>query len=353
MIQLLRDRRLRSLQANWRDTLLLLNQFRWPLILFVFAISGGGMLYYSLARQAGEPVGNLPEAIYLVLLLTFLQPLGDFPQAWYLELFYFVMPVIGIGILAQGIADFGVSFFNRRTRSKEWEMAIASTFNNHAVLVGLGHLGYRVALQLNDMDQDVVVLEQDPLAHLVTNVRKVGVTVIQDDASQEPALEAAGIRRARSIILCTQNDSLNLQIAVKARSMNPGIKVIVRIFDEDFAQALHDQFGFIALSATGMAAPAFASAAAGVVITHPIAVDGNALALGRLTISRDSAIAGISVERLEQDYNLSVVMLHNSHLSDLHPPSSQMLSEGDVLAVLGHPQEITTLIHKNGIPDEM
>ena len=58
------------------------------------------------------------------------------------------MPIIGIGILAQGLADFGSAIFNRKTRNKEWEMAVASTLNKHTILVGLGHLGYRVALEI-------------------------------------------------------------------------------------------------------------------------------------------------------------------------------------------------------------
>ena len=98
-----------------------------------------------------------------------------------------------------------------------------------------------------------------------------------------PSLEAANIKDARTIILASQNDAMNLQIALKARSMNPKIKVVIRIFDEDFAHALQDQFGFIALSATEMAAPVFAAAASGVDVTNPISIEGQLLSLARLT----------------------------------------------------------------------
>lgn len=59
------------------------------------------------------------------------------------------MPLLGLSILAQGLADLGGLLFNRRQRSQEWEMAIASTFDRHIVVVGLGHLGYRVVPQLH------------------------------------------------------------------------------------------------------------------------------------------------------------------------------------------------------------
>lgn len=343
----LKSWQLRKWRANWRDSMLLLRQFGWPLGLFFLVLVGGGFSYFYLAENAGEPVHSLPEAIYLVLALTFLQPMGEFPDAWYLELFYFAMPVIGIGILAQGVADFGVSFFNRRTRSKEWEIAVVTTFSNHIVLIGLGHLGYRVVKNLNQMQQDVVVVELNPNADLVNNARKIGVPVLQDDGTREVTLEAAGIRRARSIILCTQNDSLNLQIAVKARSMNPAIQVVVRIFDDDFAQALHDQFGFIALSATSMAAPAFAAAAAGIEMTRPITVEGEPLSLARLKVLSNTPLVKLTVGEVEKQYEVSVVLLRRNNEPDFHPASIRSLSPGDALVVLGGPGEINHLVQEN------
>jgi Trk K+ transport system NAD-binding subunit len=339
--------RFRKLRANWRDTLLLLREFAWPLAFFSLALVGGGTAYYVLAENAGEPLSNLSEAVYLVLSLTFFQSSGEFPQAWYLEAFFFIMPVIGIGILAQGVADFGAALFNRRTRSKEWEMAVASTFSNHIIVIGLGHLGFHVVQNLRELGQEIVAVEQNPSADLIATVRRWGIPVLQDDGRRAVTLEAAGVRRAHSIILCTQNDTLNLQIAVKARSMNSRIQVVVRIFDDDFAQALHQQFGFTALSATGMAAPAFASAAAGVDITRPITLEGNSLSLARVQVTASGRLSGLSVSQVEQMYEVSVVMLGRDGDSDLHPAADRCLSPGDVLAVLGGPKEIGILVQQN------
>ena len=45
---------MRSWQAAWRDTLILLNEFRLPLILFNLVIIGGGLYYRLLATQVGQ-----------------------------------------------------------------------------------------------------------------------------------------------------------------------------------------------------------------------------------------------------------------------------------------------------------
>jgi Trk K+ transport system NAD-binding subunit len=337
----------RKWRASWRDTLLLLREFRRPLILFGVTVLGSGFLYRQAAIQVGEPLTSLTEAIYITLTLSFLQPTGDFPSQPVLQVFFFLMPVIGVGLLATGLTDFGVLLFNRRARSKEWEMAVASTFSNHTILVGLGHLGFRVIQNLNEMEEPAVVIELNPSVDLIATVQALNIPVLQDDASRKVTLEAAGVRQARTIVLCTQNDSLNLQIAMKARSLNPTIRVVIRIFDDDFADALQQQFGFMALSATSMAAPAFAAAAAGADITRPITVEGQSLSLGRITIGKTSRLKELSVATVEQKYDVSVVLLKHAGESDLHPHGKRTLGDDDVLAVLGNPQKISLLVHDN------
>jgi voltage-gated potassium channel len=315
-------------------------------VIFLLAVFGGGILYYTIAAQVGEPLQNLTEAIYIVLTLAFLQPPGEFPHSPYLEAFFFVMPLVGIGALALGLADFGYLFFNRRARSKEWEMAIASTLDKHHILVGLGHLGFHVVQHLKGaMNQPMAVIELDPSADLITAVQQMDIPIIHDDASRESALEAAGIRKASSIILCIQNDAINLKIALKARSLNPGIRVIIRIFDDDFAHALTDQFGFIALSGTGLAAPAFAASATDSEITRPISIEGEALSLARITISPGCLLEGKTVGQIEDNYIVSVILVRHDGKSDFHPTDSHPVAVNDMVAVLGRPDRLHQLIH--------
>jgi Trk K+ transport system NAD-binding subunit len=318
------------------------------LLWFTVAVLGGGLIYYALSKLLDEPLSSPVEAIYIVLTATFLQPSNrDFPQHFALQAFHFFMPIIGLVVLAQGLADFAGLLFNRRARSKEWEMAVATTLNHHNILVGLGHLGYRVVLKLHEMGEQVVIIEINPNADTVAAARGLGIPVIQDDATRPVALEAANVKNARTIILASQNDSMNLQIALKARSMNPKIQVVIRIFDEDFAHALQEQFGFIALSATEMAAPVFAAAAAGVDVTNPISVEGQLLSLARLTISADAPFAHKTVGFVEDNYHLNVVLLRHDHHSEMHPTDSSSLHAGDTIAVLGGSEQLNQLLHDN------
>ncbi|RMF46065.1 MAG: hypothetical protein D6755_07120, partial [Anaerolineae bacterium] len=331
----------------WRDTRVLVREFRGSLLAFAGMLLGGGALYYTLAQNAGEPLPSLAESVYHILGLVFLQPIEPFPRAWYLQIFFFLAPLAGLSILAQGIADFGVMLFNRRARGKTWEVAVASLFKNHIVLVGLGHLGFRVLQTLTEMGNEVVVIERAPNPDLAARVRARGIPIIEGDATRQMTLQEAGVARARAIVVCIQEDSVSLQIAVKARSLNPDIAVTVRIFDDDFAADLSQQFGFHAMSATGMAAPAFAAAAAGMDMTRPITVEGQSLSLARLKVTAGSPLDDMRIGEVESRYHVSVVLLRRDTESTLHPPSEKHLAPGDTLAVLGGPAEISRLHQDN------
>jgi len=341
--------RWRHVQAGFRDTTILLREFRAPLFWFSFAVIGGGILYHRLSEQLNEPVNSLAEAIYIVLIATFLQPANrDFPNHILLQAFHFLMPVIGLIVLAQGLADFGSLFFNRKSRNKEWEMAVASTLQNHIILVGLGHLGYRVALKLHEMGEALVVIDFKSEADTISSVKRLGIPVINDNATRPAILESANVQKARTIIMASQNDAMNLQIALKARTLNPNIQVVIRIFDDDFAHALQEQFSFIALSATEMAAPVFAAAAAGVDVTNPISVEGQLLSLARLTISPNAPFAEKTIGYIEDHYRLSIVVHRQNGKSEMHPTDNTRVQASDVIAVLGGPEQLNRILHDNG-----
>lgn len=338
----------RKIRAAFRDTLLLFREFLLPLVILLVVVVGGGWVYFIYAKQVGEPLENFAQAVYLLIGLTFFQPTIDFPHDWHLQIFFFLVPVIGLGAIAQGVAEFGVLFFNRKSRSKEWEMAVASTFNNHIVLVGLGHLGFQTAKSLIDLDQDVVVIELKPDTESVSEAKVLGIPILLIDANKRSSLKDAGIEKAKAIILCTQNDSLNLQVAVKAKSMNPNLKVIARIFDQHFAKAIEEQFDYIALSTSVMSAPAFASAAIGLETTRPIAIEGNIFSLARFDVSPNSRLINMDVGTFEEQFQASIVMIRKDTEADLHPGSDHQIEEGNTLVVIAGPNELKALLKANG-----
>src|SRR3989304_5874404 len=128
--------RWRKIRAGWRDTLILLREFRTPLILFTIAVRGGGTAYHSVAEWVGEPPQSLSESIYIILTTSFMQYSGDFPNQISLQLFHFFMRLVGIVILALGLDEGEDPVLNRALGSKFWEGRVGAGMKNHIVLVG-------------------------------------------------------------------------------------------------------------------------------------------------------------------------------------------------------------------------
>ncbi len=85
---------LRGWKATWRDTLILLKEFRTPLFIFTVAVIGGGLLYYAIANGVGEKdlVHSPTEAIFIILTAAFLQPSASFPGISLFNYFIFSCP---------------------------------------------------------------------------------------------------------------------------------------------------------------------------------------------------------------------------------------------------------------------
>jgi Trk K+ transport system NAD-binding subunit len=175
----------------------------------------------------------------------------------------------------------------------------------------------------------------------------MGFPVIVGDARREEELQGANITHARAMIICTQDDSMNLQIAFNARKHNPNINIVVRIFDEEFGRTINEQFGFRAMSATGMSAPVFATAATGADVTRPLTIEGESLSLAKLIVPSRSRLVDMSMAEVEDIYDVSVVFLRRSNESDFHPAGGRTLEAEDTIAIFGGQAQIGRLVNDN------
>ena len=149
----------RNLRAAWHDTRALVREFRRSILMFLVAVLAGGYLYGELVAAAGHPPMPYVELPYVMLALMLLNQPTDMPPEPYLMAFWYLMPLVGAYIIGRGAVDFVRLFFNRQERRRAWEEAVASTYSNHVIVVGVGHVGLRVARSLVQMGFEVVAIE--------------------------------------------------------------------------------------------------------------------------------------------------------------------------------------------------
>ncbi|MFE9137590.1 NAD-binding protein [Streptomyces sp. NPDC007355] len=174
--------------------------------------------------------------------------------------------------------------------------------SSHVVLLGLGKIGSRVLVRLRELNIPVVCVEEDPDARGIPLARGLGVPVVLGDVTEDGVLEAAKIHRAHALLALTSSDTTNLEATLYARTVKPGLRVALRLYDDDFATAVHRTLRTAhpealtrSRSVTHLAAPAFAGAMMGRQILGAIPVERKVLLFAALPVTGHPQFEGLTV----------------------------------------------------------
>ncbi|WP_329254786.1 NAD-binding protein [Streptomyces sp. NBC_01478] len=172
----------------------------------------------------------------------------------------------------------------------------------HVVLLGLGKIGTRVLTRLRELNIPVVCVEADPEARGLAVARRLRVPVILGDVTQEGVLEAAKIHRSHALLAVTSSDTTNLEAVLYARSVRPDLRVVLRLYDDDFATAVYRTLraahpGALtrSRSVSHLAAPAFAGAMMGRQILGAIPVERRVLLFAAMTVGGHPQLDGKTI----------------------------------------------------------
>ncbi|HEY9822217.1 MAG TPA: NAD(P)-binding protein [Candidatus Sericytochromatia bacterium] len=179
-----------------------------------------------------------------------------------IKVFTAVMMLVGAGVI--GIFYALLNDFVLGARFKQFLDAARVPARNHHIVCGLGGIGMQIVNQLHCHGHEVVVIEGDLNNRFLNIVRSMGIPVIQGDASFSETLTAANVQKAEALLAVTSDDTVNLEIALSAKSLATKLPVVVRNQDPQFSRMVQQVFEFEAvLCPVELATPAFAAAALG------------------------------------------------------------------------------------------
>ncbi|HEY4127671.1 MAG TPA: cation:proton antiporter [Gammaproteobacteria bacterium] len=101
---------------------------------------------------------------------------------------------------------------------------------NHVIIIGYGRVGQNVARLIEPEGFEFVALDLDPLR--VRHAREAGDPVYYGDGTNRDVLRAAGIERARVLVISYFKVSTALKILGHVKKMRPDIPVLVRTRDD-------------------------------------------------------------------------------------------------------------------------
>jgi Trk K+ transport system NAD-binding subunit len=197
------------------------------------------------------------------------------------------------------------------------------------VLCGLGRMGSRVLDYLRAAHMPVVVVDnqcQPDDEHLQGGE----IRLVQGDCRSRQILEQAGVASAQGVLILTSDDLVNIITTLQVRSLNPEIRVVLRLFDQNLIGRLgHAIHNVYALSTAQLTAPTLAMTA----------MTGQAIGAFRLedqppeSTIRDPAHPR-KKEFISRGYLVAEVLVEPG--SDLQGRSIEDLSAYPDVTVLGH-----------------
>lgn len=318
---------------------------RWRLAVLVFILVGGGLAFQHFEPEKQH---SLPRAMFYTWALIFGEPPEEFPRAPLLQALFFAIPVIGLLVILEGIVDFALMLRDRRRHERSWCKIMASSLRGHVIIVGLGKLGYRTYRFLRRLGEIAVIIERNPDNQFLEEIRRDGAPIFIGDARREAILGDANAKHAKSIVLATDDDLANLEVALDARRVAPDIRVVLRMFDQNMADKI--RYGFdirLAMSESAISAPRFAMAAIDPSIVNSMVVEDRLVVMQRWKVEQDGPLCGRTIADVMSEYAFGVVeRVPASGARRLFPLPNTRLEPGDEVLVQGTFQALTQLRRK-------
>jgi len=210
------------LRMTWRPGVLLL---------LVLAIG-------TLIGLHSYPDRSFWRVLYEVLELAGVNPAEPFHQApnTGARFLYFAAPLVGVPLVVDLFRRFFLTLQKAQNRDQEWEKEIIATMREPVIVCGLGSVGTRVLESLVEqgLPLPLVAIERNQDLPGVKRAQELGIPVLLGDGRLAQVSRAAGIERARLLVLAEDDDDRNIGLFLRAEEIRgPGrpIDAVFRCFD--------------------------------------------------------------------------------------------------------------------------
>ncbi|MBI4780979.1 MAG: NAD-binding protein [Oscillatoriophycideae cyanobacterium NC_groundwater_1537_Pr4_S-0.65um_50_18] len=312
-------------------------QIRWgkaASIAAILLLGGYGDIFGGLS----EPELNVPPAVQFFCLVVTIASLAS---------------VLGVlGLITDSLLSSRFDFLRKRPRLPQ---------QNHVVLVGYGRVGQRVAALLKEFRQPVVAITESLEATALPTHLPLQIPLLIGNPVAE--LAKVNLANAKSVIVVTEDQMLNLEVALMAREaaqqIDRDIQLVVRAYDQRFSDNLSNLLPDAkALAAYGLAAEAFAGAAFGENILGLFRLNDQTILVAEYTIAPGDTLAGQLLAQVAYGYGVVPIFQQRashseSDLADcLMPPDDRRLQVGDRLILLASINGLRRIEHREMLPPQ-
>ncbi|MEO8485417.1 MAG: monovalent cation:proton antiporter-2 (CPA2) family protein [Betaproteobacteria bacterium] len=223
----------------------------WVLLLLVVSVAAKLGLIGLLARLFGSSLATamrtglyLAQAGELALVMLALAVQSQIVDGVILQT---VLAAMVLSMLAAPVLIQNIEPIVRRLTANDWlsraaqVTAIASEAmarQEHVIVCGYGRSGQNLTRLLDSEDIRYVALDNDP--YRVREASGAGTSVVYGDAGRRETLMAAGIAKARAVVITFADVPLAVKILREVHKQRPDIPVVVRTVDDTELDRLLD-----------------------------------------------------------------------------------------------------------------
>ena len=225
---------------------LILRRMRRPLLtlVVVYAISIIGLVLIPGQDADGNPWRmSFFHAFYFISYMSTTIGFGEIPhefsdaqRAWVTFSIYLTVVawLYGIGNILSLLQD---KAFQQAIRERRFAQRIKHLREPFYLLCGYGETGRELTRALTDRGQHVVVVDKDESKISLIRLQNLRdyVPALHGNARRPLILQEAGLQHPRcaGVVALTHDNEANLKIAITAKLLNPGIRVICRADSHD------------------------------------------------------------------------------------------------------------------------
>ncbi len=213
-------------------------------------------------------------------------------------------------------------------------LVIYDTNYEPTVVIGGGKVGVAAAKALRAREVKVHVVEREELLGHKLGA-DVADRVFTGDAADREVLVEAGIMSAPAVLLTTNRDAINIYLAVYCRKLNPDLRIISRITNEQNLEAVHRAGADFALGYSSLGAESIFSTIQG----RQVMMFGAGVELFHVPVP--SQLGGKTLEEaaIGATCGASVIAVQHGEETITNPtPEMPLPSHGELLLLGTHEQ---------------
>ena len=207
------------------------------------------------------------------------------------------------------------------------------------LLCGLGQVGWRVFDFFRAAGIPVVAIDTncspgDPRLH--------GARLVRGDFRRQEVLAEAGLHDARGVVIVTSDDLANVSTALMVRHLNPNVRVVVRVFNQNLLPRLGKAVrNVIPLSTSSLTAPLLALTALTAEALGAFPLGDGPCQVAELLVNADSPVRGQTLAAVYDRYQERIVAHFRHGEAErflLDVDQGMPLAAGDRVVVCGAPK---------------